>query len=185
MNPAVWLVSRALTELAGPWDERLSLDDDGEYFARVVAASEMVRFVPEAKVYYRRAHAGSLSRAVSESAAQSLLRSLRASIATLLRLEDSVRTRRAALRYLQTCVDLADCFHPDRPELMEEIETLAAALGGRLVPPRLSWKYQPIRRLFGWSAVRCTKRVVSTVKLMTRVERERLLHRRPGEEAGQ
>src|ERR1017187_4250268 len=39
MQPATWLVSRALTEAAGPWDTRLSLDDDGEYFCRVVRAS--------------------------------------------------------------------------------------------------------------------------------------------------
>jgi glycosyltransferase involved in cell wall biosynthesis len=32
MNPVTWLVSRKLTEMAGPWDERLSTsgDDDGE-----------------------------------------------------------------------------------------------------------------------------------------------------------
>lgn len=28
-------------------------DDDGEYFFRVLLASEGVRFVPEGKVYYR------------------------------------------------------------------------------------------------------------------------------------
>src|SRR2546426_361681 len=44
MNPAAWLVSRRLTELAGPWDERLSPSgsDDGEYMCRLVARSEMV-----------------------------------------------------------------------------------------------------------------------------------------------
>ena len=30
MQPATWLVSRELTHAAGPWDVRLSLDDDGE-----------------------------------------------------------------------------------------------------------------------------------------------------------
>ena len=30
MQTATWLVSRELTEAAGPWDTRLSLDDDGE-----------------------------------------------------------------------------------------------------------------------------------------------------------
>src|SRR6185295_3439259 len=33
-----WLTSRELAEAAGPWDERLSLDDDGEYFCRVLLA---------------------------------------------------------------------------------------------------------------------------------------------------
>jgi len=30
-----WLVSRELSEMAGPWDARLWRDNDGEYFARV------------------------------------------------------------------------------------------------------------------------------------------------------
>lgn len=76
MNTAVWLVSRSLTERAGKWDERLSLDDDGEYFCRVVAASGYVHFVPGAKVYYRQWHSGSLSRTTSEKACRSLFLSL-------------------------------------------------------------------------------------------------------------
>src|SRR5262249_13385356 len=34
-----WLTPRAVADEAGPWDESLSLDDDGEYFNRVVLAS--------------------------------------------------------------------------------------------------------------------------------------------------
>jgi hypothetical protein len=41
INPPTGLVSRELREIAGSWDERLSLDDDGEYFCRVVAAEEI------------------------------------------------------------------------------------------------------------------------------------------------
>src|SRR5438477_3921735 len=54
MPPATWLVPRKLTQTAGPWDSRLSLDDDGEYFCRVILASDAVRFVPDVKVFYRR-----------------------------------------------------------------------------------------------------------------------------------
>ena len=32
MQTATWLISRELTEAAGPWDTRLTFDDDGEYF---------------------------------------------------------------------------------------------------------------------------------------------------------
>src|SRR5437868_1899170 len=53
MQTATWLISRELTEAAGPWDTRLSLDDDGEYFCRVVLASDEIGFVPDAKVFYR------------------------------------------------------------------------------------------------------------------------------------
>jgi len=53
MQTSTWLVSRELTEITGPWDTRLSLDDDGEYFCRAVAASQGIRFIPNAKVFYR------------------------------------------------------------------------------------------------------------------------------------
>jgi glycosyltransferase involved in cell wall biosynthesis len=53
MQTATWLVSRELTHAAGPWDARLSLDDDGEYFCRIVLASNAIQFVPDAKVFYR------------------------------------------------------------------------------------------------------------------------------------
>src|SRR5256886_5710577 len=52
MPPATWLVSRELTQAAGPWDNRLSFDDDGEYFCRAVVRSDDIRFVPEAKIFY-------------------------------------------------------------------------------------------------------------------------------------
>jgi len=53
MQTATWLVSRELTEAAGPWDTRLLSDDDGEYFCRVILASDGIRFVPGARVFQR------------------------------------------------------------------------------------------------------------------------------------
>jgi len=50
-----WLVSRELSEAAGPWDARLWKNNDGEYFCRVMLASDGIRFVPDAKSYYRSA----------------------------------------------------------------------------------------------------------------------------------
>ena len=61
MQTASWLVSRELTEAAGPWNTRLLGDDDGEYFSRVVRLSDGVRFVPHAKTFYRRVASARLS----------------------------------------------------------------------------------------------------------------------------
>ena len=44
MQNATWLVSRELAEAAGPWDEDLHYDQDGEYFARILLASERTLF---------------------------------------------------------------------------------------------------------------------------------------------
>jgi glycosyltransferase involved in cell wall biosynthesis len=53
MQTAIRLVSRELTEAARLWDLRLLEDDDGEYFFRVINASNGIRFVPQSWVYYR------------------------------------------------------------------------------------------------------------------------------------
>ena len=50
MFPAAWLVSRRLIEAAGPWNERLSVDDDGEYICRLVAVSQQVVSFPRRRV---------------------------------------------------------------------------------------------------------------------------------------
>ena len=174
MNPAAWLVSRSITQAAGPWDERLSLDDDGEYFARVVAASQRIKFVPAAHSYYRRGHVGSLSRSLSDRACESLLLSLQLCIAHLRSLEDSERTREASLTFLQNWVDLGDCFYPDNADRWSRIERVARELGGNLRPPRLSWKYVPIQKVLGWRAAKRTKMTVSNLKLLARLHWDRL-----------
>lgn len=168
MCPAVWLVSRRLIEAAGRWDERLSLDDDGEYFSRVAAHSEQIRFVPEARSYYRRGLVGSLSRTVSTRACDSLLLSLSLCISHLRSLEDSTRTRAAGLALLQAWTDHSVCFYPDRQDLQQKIEALAQELGGSITPQRLDWKYSVIRALLGWSAVRRAKTTVSNARLLAR-----------------
>src|SRR5437867_1057252 len=61
MQTATWLVSRELTEAAGPWNTRLLGDDDGEYFCRVLLASNGTRFIPSARVFYRMSGWNSLS----------------------------------------------------------------------------------------------------------------------------
>ncbi|MBI4684762.1 MAG: glycosyltransferase family 2 protein [Nitrospirae bacterium] len=151
MNPATWLISRRLTELAGPWDERLSLDDDGEYFCRVVAASEKIKFVPDAKVYYRQCNISSISKSTSDNACRSLFLSHSLCINYLLRLENSERTRTASLKLLQIWFIY---FYPEKKDLLNQINKLTHKLGGQLMPPKLSWKYSLIQKIFGWESAK-------------------------------
>jgi len=152
MQPATWLVSRQLSAAAGPWDGRLSLDDDGEYFCRVLRASDGVRFVPEARVYYRSSGFSSLSSVDrSDKKLESLCLSLKLHVACLRSLEDSERTRAACVEYLQRWLV---CFYPKRLDLAKELEELAASLGGRLTVPRLPWKYEWMRKTLGWDVAR-------------------------------
>jgi len=149
MQTGTWLVSRELTEAAGPWDTRLLGDDDGEYFCRVLLASDGVRFVPEAKLFYRIVGSNRLSH-IGRSAKRmdAHLVSMKLHIGYLRKLEDSERVRSACLKYLQRWLIY---FYPERPDIVEQVKKLASDVGGELKTPRLPWKYAWIQKAFGWS----------------------------------
>jgi len=147
-----WLVSRELTEAAGAWDTSLSADDDGEYFCRVICASNGIKFVPEARSHIRMANLGSLSKGIhANHQLESQFRSITSQIRNVQRLEDSPRVRGACLRFLQNWLP---CFSPEKKEIVAQFHSLAANLGGSLHDPRLKWKYQAFQHLFGANAAR-------------------------------
>jgi len=162
MQTATWLVARELTEAAGAWDTHLLADDDGEYFCRVLMASHGVKFVPQARVYYRSSGVASLSYiGQSSRKLEAHLLSIRKHVRYLRSLEDSARIREACGRYLQT--ELLH-FFSERPDLVAEIEGIAAEIGVTLQPPVLPWKYEWVRRLFGWRAARQAQLLLPMVK---------------------
>ena len=148
MQTSTWLASRALTEAAGPWNTNLLGDDDGEYFCRVLMQSNEVRFVPEAKVYYRMSGSGSLSYiGRSDRKMDAQWHSMRLHVEYLRSLEDNERTRAACVQFLQNWLA---SFYPQRQDIIKQAEELARELGGKLRMPRLSWKYAWMESLFGW-----------------------------------
>lgn len=181
MQTATWLVSRELTSAVGPWDLRLMGDDDGEYFSRVLFASEGVRFVPDAKVFYRITGSSRWSYiGRSNKKMEAHFLGMQLQIGYLRAREDDDRVRAACLNYLQTWFIH---FYPEQVALVKQLEQLAATLGGRLVAPRLSWKYLWIQRIFGWTAAKrsrlyynqCKSSVlISWDKALSHLERQRL-----------
>ncbi len=150
MNPATWLVSREVAEAAGPWDQRVI--DDGEYCCRVILASDGIRFVPDAKVFYRitgPSSASYIGRSHKKMEAQFF--GMQLQINHLRARDDSKRTRAACVNFLQTWLR---CFYPDGSDIVRQAEELAASLGGQLKTPRLPWKYLWIQKLFGWNAAK-------------------------------
>src|SRR5439155_9434054 len=143
-----WLVSRELTEAAGPWNANLWRDNDGEYFCRVILACDRIKFVPEAKSYYRAAGFKSVSYiGESNKKLESLFLSMKLHMQYLRSLEDSDRTRFACVKYIQTWVP---GFYPCRLDLGQELKKIIEELGGQPQEPHLSWKYDWLVKLFGW-----------------------------------
>ncbi len=168
MQTATWLVSRELTEAAGVWDVRLrGNDDDGEYFCRVLLASDGIQFVPEARVYYRVFGYDSLSYiGESEKKRDALWLSMQLHIQYLRSLEDSPRTRAACVDYLQRNLFY---FYPDCAEVVSQAQQMARDLGGELGVPSLAWWYSCVRAFMGWGP---TKSLASGVRRTRKTARK-------------
>lgn len=125
---ACWLTPRKLIEKAGPWDESLSINQDGEFFSRVVAQSKQVLYCPEAKVYYRSQLKNSItSKAKSDKAILSKFKTCESFKNVLLNLENSARTRLACANKYQEFVYGA---FPKQMELIKKAEQRIEELGG-------------------------------------------------------
>ena len=162
MQTATWLTSRVLAEAAGPWDTRLISDDDGEYFCRVLLASEGTRFVPESRVFYRITPASRWSFVgTSDKKKNALLLSMKLHIQYLRSLEESDRVRKACLTYIGTWFEN---FYPDRPDLVAELQSVAAELHGKIAEPRLRWKYAWMKPIFGQATAKRAQMMLPQMK---------------------
>ena len=175
MQNATWLVSRELAEAAGPWDESLHYDQDGEYFARVLLASAGTRFVSEGRVFYRMSGSNRVSYIGSSNKKKdSLFRSMKLHILYLRSLDDSPRARKACVSYLQNWYDN---FYPERPDIVGEMQSLAEELQGRLVAPRLRRKYAWMARIFGEQTAKLAQRVLPQVRSSLLRKWDKAMHR--------
>lgn len=180
MQNATWLVSRELAEAAGPWDESLLYDQDGEYFTRVLVASVGTRFVAQTGIYYRATGSGSISYiGNSDKKKDSLLRSMKLHIRYLRSLEESARVRKACLAYMQIWYHV---FYPERPEIVAELQSMAAELQGSLEEPQLRWKYAWMQPLLGRKVAQRAQMALPQFKSTCLREFDKVLHKLEGNE---
>jgi glycosyltransferase involved in cell wall biosynthesis len=159
MHPSAWLTPRAVAERAGPWDETLTLNDDGEYFCRVVLAGAGIAFAPGAKSYYRSGLAGSLSQRRDERSRRSQFRSIELIAQHLRAAEDSPRTRLACANQYQRFIH---DFFPAPADLMREAEQRIASLGGAAnARPPMGPRTAALARLIGWRNVWRLKHLIA------------------------
>jgi glycosyltransferase involved in cell wall biosynthesis len=149
--PAQWLIPKSIVEGVGAWREDLTLNNDGEYFTRVVLASRRLLFCEGARAYYRSGLPGSLSKLKSEKGWISQEKSQELCQQYLLAAENSDRTRRAIAllwqRFAHTC-------YPYHPHLANEALRKARALHPVSMKPEGGPAMKIALRLVGWKAAR-------------------------------
>jgi glycosyltransferase involved in cell wall biosynthesis len=148
-RPHAWLTPRPLIERAGPWDERLRVNQDGEFFSRVLLESDGIAYCGDTAAYYRRTDGGVSSRRDRE-AWESLFRSFELITQRILEHEDTPRTRRpCANKWMQ----FRHRVYPDCPDLVKEAEERINALGGTdYTPTTESTLYSAVRTVIGWKS---------------------------------
>jgi glycosyltransferase involved in cell wall biosynthesis len=147
-----WLTPAPLITKAGPWNETLSVDDDGEFFSRVILASTGIRYSDNALSYYRKFTDGrSLS---SQKTAEALTSGIRAIDLKYAHLKEKSPTdmvdRIFAKHYWWTGV-LA---YPQFKEQSAQCIKKAKSLGYRGQKYTGGPTGQRIAKLLGWKAAR-------------------------------
>jgi glycosyltransferase involved in cell wall biosynthesis len=153
MPPSVWLTPRGIISAAGPWDESLSLHDDGEFFSRVLLASTGVRFTDGIFSYYRKGIPTSLSTQRSLSSIQSHFRVCELYEKHILSRENSRRTRNACAANYQ---DFIFSHYPAFKDYIADAKVQVKRLGGAKRRRRTSPLFQKLDDMIGW---RISKRV--------------------------
>ncbi len=131
MHPAAWLIPRIVIDRAGPWDESLTLNDDGEYFCRIALASSQILYTADAMTYYRSNLTSSLSGRTDADSLHSLHRSIEKMESYLLEHDTSARTQHACAVARQR---LAYTIFRQHPGLAKQSEQRARELSHGSLP---------------------------------------------------
>ncbi len=160
-----WLTPKHLIDKVGFWNEALTVDDDGEFFCRVVLASNGVRHEPFGINYYRKFRkTKSLSSQTNEIAIKSALHALELKQKHLSQYQDNSRYRKAFARaYKRMAVDTYPRFYGITRLCIEKLDELGGSnhdvtLGGNII--------ELIKKIFGWKAARliqfCIRKISNT-----------------------
>jgi hypothetical protein len=134
-------------ERAGPWNETLSVYDDGEFFCRVVLASSGIAFCADARGYYRSAGAPTLSKRRDGGALASAFTAVDLSCRHLLQRCSSAAAKKACATHYQR---FAYDAYPQAAELVAQAAKRAAELGGSDLRAGGGPAFQMLTRALGW-----------------------------------
>ncbi|QCR22167.1 glycosyltransferase family 2 protein [Pontibacter sp. SGAir0037] len=151
-----WLTPRKIIDKAGEWRNYRCPDDDGEFFARVLLASEGVVYVPGVYNYYRRLVAdGSLSNNTNKKHLQNTLLTIDLKHHYLHQhVENSALNMAMATQYLNFAVST----YPRNKLLSQIAYKRYKSLGVKVLPPKLGGELVEVaKNLFGWKAARILK----------------------------
>lgn len=142
-----YLVSRELIAKSGGWNEQLTANDDGEFFARILLCCGKVLFAENAYAYYRTGRYSSMSRTISRRNVESHLESYRLHIKNALPIDSSIQMRTALCHNLSYFMYL---YYYSYPDLVAEAKRLIVEMLGMRPIPEGSLRTQHLARIIGY-----------------------------------
>lgn len=155
VQPNAWLTPMEVIKKAGPWNEELTLDDDGEFFCRVIAASAGVRKSGGYNYYRKYAlQKTNLSALKQEQHLESQYKAILSKLKTL----ETLGVDPAGIDKLRSRW-LYDLLFRAYPEHVGLVSQLQEALKGLAVPYEFKFNFgspagKLIYRLLGWKAAK-------------------------------
>ena len=153
----IMLLPRNLIEKVGLWDERLILFNDTEFFTRIILGSNGIKFVPNAKLFYRSGNLTSVSLQKSIRHYTSTLLATDLISGLLLSIENSYRVRKLIGNlYKDQYCDM----YPRYPQLLKLYklrviqfpEATYTISGGKI--------FLTIKYIFGWKIAKYIKELI-------------------------
>lgn len=161
-----FLLPRTHVSEHGGWNERLSLIDDFEFFARMIARSKGVRFAVDARLYYRSGIVGSLSGRKCRQSVESAYHSISLGTDHLLAVENSARTRRACANIFQ---NFNYTYYPSHQDLRKQAIGRIIELGGSDLQPDGPPGFRLLRPLVGWRLAKALQRTAEALRRLPRI----------------
>ncbi|GAA4084412.1 glycosyltransferase family 2 protein [Mucilaginibacter panaciglaebae] len=145
-----WLIPKEIIDKAGPWNEELTIDDDGEYFCRIILGSKGILKTPGIS-YYRKYQDPDKIVAYKQNKEKLFKSALKAVLLKRDYLRSRTNNQYAQRAIHRQLMQLAVLFYIDQPALYQQVEKelkhypaykFKPVLGGRAI--------NFISGLFGW-----------------------------------
>jgi glycosyltransferase involved in cell wall biosynthesis len=144
-----WLCPRNLILKNGPWDESLKVNQDGDFFTRLVSISTEVKYCEKANIYYRRTNSNySVTKNYNKpEGVESYFKTLEKFHKIVLNLDDSERSRTViANKYM----DFVFRYYPDFNIYTDMAINKVKSLGSYTVKPKGGFYFNLLVNLLGW-----------------------------------
>jgi glycosyltransferase involved in cell wall biosynthesis len=161
MMPAwLWLIPKEVIQKAGGWNDNLTLNNDFEFSMRLLSSVTEVKFVPQAKMYYR-SGISSLSTMQDDKSILSNILSCELGCSYLLTNENTPETRQLCANRFQ---ELIFRVYPHNMKYINYLEEKVKELGGSKKNMEGGIVFSIFRFCFGWKFAKKFKLLYQRIK---------------------